>query len=127
MAAEPRNVESDAAPWADDRPVGTVRTAVVVVHGMGEQRPMDTLDGFVKTALHPLSDLFPPTEKKWEYYYSRPAEITGSYEARRYIARPLRTKTEVKQGHAEIYEYHWSYLMTGNRFADLGPTTLRLF
>ncbi|WP_231514549.1 hypothetical protein [Mycobacterium sp. URHB0044] len=127
MAAEPRNVESDAAPWADDRPVGTVRTAVVVVHGMGEQRPMDTLDGFVKTALHPLSDLFPPTDKKWEYYYSRPAEITGSYEARRYIARPLRTKSDVKQGQAEIYEYHWSYLMTGNRFADLGPTTLRLF
>jgi hypothetical protein len=25
----------------------------VIVHGMGEQRPMETLDGFVKTALHP--------------------------------------------------------------------------
>ena len=119
---------ADAA-WADDRPAGTVRTAVVIVHGMGEQRPMDTLDGFVKTALHPLSDLYPTTSRKWDYYYSRPAEITGSYEARRYISRPLTDKAspEPKQGQAEIYEYHWSYLMTGNKFADLGPTTLRLF
>jgi hypothetical protein len=108
--------------------VGKVRTAVVIVHGMGEQRPMETLDGFVKTALHPLSAFY-DTDKKWEYYYSRPAEITDSYEARRYIARPLTdpASAEPKQGQAEIYEYHWSYLMTGNRFADLGPTTLRLF
>jgi hypothetical protein len=119
---------ADAAAWADDRPVGDVRTAVVIVHGMGEQRPMETLDGFVKTALHPLSALYPTTQRKWDYYYSRPAEITGSYEARRYISRPLTDKSsaEPKQGQAEIYEYHWSYLMTGNRFADVVPTTLRL-
>ena len=114
---------------ADDRPTDKVRTAVVVVHGMGEQRPMEMLDGFVKTALHPLSDLYPPTSRKWDYYYSRPAEITGSYEARRYISRPLtdNSSAEPKQGQTEIYEYHWSYMMTGNRFADLGPTAVRLF
>ncbi|WP_242453502.1 hypothetical protein [Mycolicibacterium sp. P9-64] len=129
MAAADQSEGADASAWADDRPTGTVRTAVVIVHGMGEQRPMDTLDGFVKTALHPLSGLYPQTSRTWDYYYSRPAEITGSYEARRYISRPLtdNSSPEPKQGQAEIYEYHWSYLMTGNRFADLGPTTLRLF
>jgi hypothetical protein len=106
----------------------TVTTAVVVVHGMGEQRPMETLDGFVKTALRPR---IVDGEQKWDYYYSRPAEITGSYEARRYIA-PRRADVtgpdgEDIQGQAEIYEYHWSYLMTGNRFADVMPKTLRLF
>jgi hypothetical protein len=128
MAGAEQPAGAEASQWADDRPTGTVRTAVVVVHGMGEQRPMDTLDGFVKTALHPLSAFY-DTERTWDYYYSRPAEITDSYEARRYIARPLTDKSspEPKQGQAEIYEYHWSYLMTGNRFADLGPTTLRLF
>ena len=60
-----------------------VTTAVVVVHGMGEQRPMETLDGFVKTALRPR---IVDGEQKWDYYYSRPAVVTGSYEARRYIA-----------------------------------------
>ena len=30
-----------------------VRTAVIIVHGMGEQVPMETLNGFVRTALAP--------------------------------------------------------------------------
>lgn len=108
----------------------TIRTAVVIVHGMGEQRPMDTLDGFVKMALRPRDV---NGEPKWDYYYSRPAEVTGSYEARRYISRQLGSfmgpdgaPTEPIQGQTEIYEYHWSYLMTGNRFADVMPKTLRL-
>ena len=55
-----------------------VRTAVVVVHGMGEKRPMETFDGFVRTALH-------PHDGKWDYH-PRPAEITDTYEARRFAA-----------------------------------------
>jgi hypothetical protein len=87
---------------------------------------METLDGFVKTALYPH---VVNGEQKWDYYYSRPAEITGSYEARRYIAprrADITTDDGEVQGQAEIYEYHWSYLMTGNRFADVMPKTLRL-
>jgi hypothetical protein len=119
------------AAQAENGSTSKVRTAVVVVHGMGEQLPMETLDGFVKTALRPRSV---DGEQRWDYYYSRPAEITGSYEARRYIAprRPDVTapdgeRTERIQGEVEIYEYHWSFLMTGNRFADVLPKTLRLF
>ena len=91
----------------------TVRTAVVIVHGMGEKHPMETLDGFAKTALRPNAA---EGEKKWDYY-SLPAEITDSYEARRF-AQP--------QAQAEIYEYHWSFLMTANKFAGAMPMTLRL-
>jgi hypothetical protein len=116
MAAETADV---AGGMTDD-----VRTAVVIVHGMGEQRPLDTLDGFVKTALRPRGT---PEEPRWDYYYSRPALITDSYEARRYIARLLGSAEEPVQGQTEIFEYHWSYLMTGNKFADVFPTTLRLF
>jgi hypothetical protein len=91
----------------------TVRTAVVIVHGMGEKHPMETLDGFAKTALRPNAA---EGEKKWDYY-SLPAEITDSYEARRF-AQP--------QAQAEIYECHWSFLMTANKFAGAMPMTLRL-
>ncbi len=122
--------DEDAA-QAETSSANEVRTAVVIVHGMGEQRPMATLDGFVKTALRPRSV---NGEAAWDYFYSRPAVITGSYEARRYIARhlggftaPGGEPTEPIQGNTEIYEYHWSFLMTGNRFADVMPTTLRLF
>ena len=37
MAAEETDAETTSA--------NAVRTAVVIVHGMGEQRPMETLDG----------------------------------------------------------------------------------
>jgi hypothetical protein len=99
-------VEKSGAPTDPDVP-----TAIVFVHGKGETeyRPYETLDGFVKTALDPLGD------KRWAYY-SRPAELTGSYEARVYVAPQ-----------SDIYEYHWQYLMTGSRFAGTVVATLRLF
>lgn len=59
-------------------------------------------------------------------YYSRPALITGSYEARRHLAVELGKSSAPARVHTEIFEYHWSYLMTGNKVGDLVPTTLRL-
>lgn len=54
------------------------RTAVVIVHGMGEHLPLETLDRFVRTALPQVGG-----ERR---YFSRPALVTGSYEARRHLA-----------------------------------------
>lgn len=85
------------------------RTAVVVVHGVGEKRPMETFDGFVRTALH-------PHDGKWDYQ-PRPAEVTDTYEARRYVA----------PGDIEFFEYHWPFLMTAGKYAGVAPTALRLF
>jgi hypothetical protein len=114
-AATPDMPSSPVDDPRDDR-----RTAVVVVHGMGQQRPLDMLKKFVCTALEPLAG-------KWDYYYSRPTEITDSYEARRYIARKINgSNGTLEQGTTEIFEYHWSYLMTGNKFGDLFPSTFRL-
>jgi hypothetical protein len=115
--------EQLVAAQADDfdgqpqKPDDRVRNAVIIVHGMGQQRPLDTLKAFVRTALPPLGG-------GWRYYYSRPATVTKSYEARRYIARPL--VGEPAQPQTEIFEYHWSYMMTGNRLGDLFPSTARL-
>lgn len=95
-----------------------IRTAVVVVHGMGEQRPLETLNRFVRTALAPLGGK--------RIYYSRPARLTGSYEARRHLAIRRGPRDSPAQGQTEIFEYHWSYLLTGNILGDLLPTTARL-
>jgi hypothetical protein len=112
--------ESQPAPAVAGDPRDERRTAVVIVHGMGEQRPLDMLKKFIRTALKPVGG-------KWSYYYSRPTEITDSYEARRYIAREVIAKGgAVEQWGAEVFEYHWSYLMTGNKLADLVPSTFRL-
>jgi len=87
-----------------------MRTAVVVVHGMGEKRPMETFDEFVRTALHANAG-------KWDLL-PRPVEITGSYEARRYSA---------PEHHTEFFEYHWRFLLTADKFAGVAPTALRVF
>jgi hypothetical protein len=87
------------------------RTAVVLVHGMGEKRPMETLDDFAKTALGPRST---QGETTWDYY-PLPAEITDTYEARRFAS-----------AQAEIYEYHWPYLMTADKYVGAMPMALRL-
>jgi hypothetical protein len=96
---------------ADDRPINEVRTAVVFVHGLFERRPLENLDAFAKTALDPSRP-----------YYARPAEMTDSYEARRYVSPGSDGQVEV-----ELFEYHWSFHVTGNRHAGLMPAALRLF
>ena len=101
-----------------------VRTAVVIVHGMGEQVPMETVNQFVRTAL-PRSGR--PPERR---YFSRPDQVAGSYEARRLVAYPQAFAPTADDprvhDHFDFYEYHWSYKMTGNRLADFLPTLWRL-
>lgn len=98
------------------------RTAVVVVHGMGEQLPMETLNRLVRSALPKTPD--ETSEEPYRHYYSRDASISDSFEARRYLA-PGHADPPV-YGQTEFFEYHWAYKMTGNRIGDFLPTALRL-
>ena len=87
---------------------------------MGEQRPLETLNGFVRTALDP-GDAESPE------FFSRPDEVTDSYESRRYLSRrlPLKGEPEIR-AQTEVFEYHWAHLMQGNRLQDLWPTARRM-
>jgi hypothetical protein len=96
-----------------------VRQAVVIVHGMGEQKPNDTLRGFIAAAL-------PSTPKAEGGYHSRPDKVTDSYEARRFLAPRYAPGGEEKNAQTEFYEYHWSHLMQGNRLDDMWATTRRI-
>ncbi|MEO6501038.1 MAG: hypothetical protein ABIQ09_03915 [Jatrophihabitantaceae bacterium] len=110
--------EPDVAAGLVEDDESTVRTAIVIVHGMGEQLPSETLYRFVKTAL-------PKIDYK-RHYFSRPADVTDSFEARRCLAyRPYGADQSV-YGQTEFFEYHWSYLMTDNKLSDLAATTRRL-
>lgn len=100
-------------------------TAVVLVHGLGEKRPMEILDGFTKTALTPHATEGEPT---WQFYF-RPVVVTDSYEARCYSTRPEQASDpgDTDHGHTDIYEYNWSFLATNLRSAGFGATASRLF
>jgi hypothetical protein len=91
-----------------------IKQAVVIVHGMGEQRPGDTVNGFVHAGL-------PPDDQGRRGYYSRPDTVSNSYEARRLLAPAGPTHL-----HTEFFEYHWAHLMQGNRLDDLWPTFRRM-
>lgn len=82
------------------------KQALVVIHGMGEQRPVETLNRF--------SRVITPEDLT---FYSKVDRLTESFEARRHLIPPqsgLGTQTE-------IYEYHWAHLMQGNKLGDLVP------
>ena len=86
-----------------------VRQAVVVIHGIGEQRPMDTLRGFVEAVLE-------PDEKRRRKYRSKPDAMSGLLETRclqaprnRGAGRPL----------TDFYEYYWAHHMEGSTYAQV--------
>lgn len=100
----------------------SVRQAVVVVHGMGEQLPLSTLTRFVDTALRPKN------AQGDRIYYSRPESVTGSYESRRFLAPRFPPQQDRDEWHAQtdFFEYHWADKMQGNRLDDLWPTFRRM-
>ncbi len=96
------------------------RQAVLVIHGMGEQRPLETLDGFVGAVVSQFAE-------GNRAYYSHPDRASGSFEARRYIIPPIYDEDDPDfRPQTELFEYHWSHLMTGNRIDDLAGTMRRI-
>lgn len=96
-----------------------VRQAVVIVHGMGEQRPLEMLNSFIDAAIPSKDKTIPGTD--YPVYYSTPDDISNSYEARRYLAQ----RTD-KYAQTEFFEYHWSHLMQGNKLSDIWTIFVRI-
>ncbi|HEX6474849.1 MAG TPA: hypothetical protein VF114_07155 [Candidatus Limnocylindria bacterium] len=96
-----------------------VRQAVVIVHGMGEQRPLETLNEFIGAAL--AAD-----DGGKRLFYSRPDQVVDSYESRRYLAPAAHDSTGEIRAQTEFFEYHWAHLMQGNRLDDLWPAFRRM-
>ncbi|MFT4744252.1 MAG: hypothetical protein ACI9AD_000091 [Nitriliruptoraceae bacterium] len=95
------------------------RRAILVVHGMGEQRPLDTLDRLAHAVLSEY-------DEDHRQYLSRPTLIGDSYEARRYIIPGIYDDPVHARPQTDLFEYHWSPLMTGNRLDDLIGTLRRI-
>ena len=95
------------------------KQAVVIVHGMGEQRPMDTLRGFVRAVWETDPAMsrngLPNPASTW----SKPDDRTGSLELRRITTRestagggwPDRVRTD-------FYELYWADLTAGSTWAQ---------
>ena len=73
------------------------RQAVILIHGIGEQRPMDTLRGFIDA-------IIARDENGDARYYSKFDADSDNFELRRLITRSARPRTE-------FYEFYWAHLM----------------
>ncbi|WP_419794998.1 lipase family protein [Pseudomonas palleroniana] len=82
-----------------------MKQAVVVIHGIGEQRPMDTLHGFVD-AMIPAN-----TPDAKPFYWSKPDRLSRNFDLR-VLKSPGRTSTD-------FYEYYWAHKMQGTKLGHL--------
>ncbi|MBJ2287068.1 hypothetical protein JFT66_23265 [Pseudomonas sp. MF6755] len=82
-----------------------MKQAVVVIHGIGEQRPMDTLRGFVE-AMIPTDT---PDDKP--LYWSKPDRLSRNFDLR-VLKSSGRTSTD-------FYEYYWAHKMQGTKLGHL--------
>jgi pimeloyl-ACP methyl ester carboxylesterase len=108
---------TSGAPPVRDKPK---KQAVVLIHGIGEQRPMETLWQLV----HTVWTSVPREDGRSRAVYSEPDEISGIFELRR-----LSTNENMHGKRTDFFEYYWAHLMHGNRFghvvAWLGRLALR--
>lgn len=90
-----------------------LKQAFVIIHGMGEQRPMDTLRNFVKAVW--TTD----EEVKFELSsgpssFSKPDHVARSFELRRL------TTTKGRDGKcSDFFEFYWAHLLQGTSMGHL--------
>lgn len=86
------------------------KQAVLLIHGIGEQRPMESLRSFVHavwtTASGGLHQNYPGANAHW----SKPYKLSESFELRR-----LTTPENAEGIRTDFFELYWAHLMHGNR------------
>lgn len=87
--------------------------AVLIIHGIGEQRPMDTLRSFVRAVWTTDTSLHrdhPQGASCW----SKPYELSQNFELRRL------TTAENKAGlKTDFFEFYWAHLMQGTKVSHV--------
>jgi hypothetical protein len=89
-----------------------MKQAVVLIHGIGEQVPMDTLRGFVEAVWIRDSSLRwtnAPSEA-----WSKPDEMSRNFELRR-----LTTAKNREGVQTDFFEFYWAHLMEGTRLSHV--------
>lgn len=82
------------------------KQAVVLIHGIGEQVPMDTLRGFVRAVWTDDASLRNPNVPG--QVWSKPDNVSRNYELRR-----LTTAETKNDRRTDFFEFYWADLMEG--------------
>jgi hypothetical protein len=98
------------------------KQALILVHGMGEQVPMETLKGFVDTMwihdtdIDARGDRDPPAQGNPIWW--KPDPSTGSYELSRITTREGHQGTRIGP-RTDFFEFYWADLTEVNTLAQL--------
>lgn len=91
------------------------KQAVVLVHGMGEQIPMDTIRGFVTTVWELDEEISANGLANPSKVWSKPDDRTGSLELRRITTRESVASAAFRKGvRTDFYELYWADLTAGS-------------
>ncbi|MEP3427412.1 MAG: hypothetical protein ABJN98_01930 [Roseibium sp.] len=94
-----------------------MKQAIVILHGMGEQVPMSTLNSFVHAVWTTDDSLVdqdkpnPNTGSARDGYasWAKPDNRNNSTELRR-----VTTEQDASGNYTDFYEYYWAHMMQGN-------------
>lgn len=109
------DIRDDPEAEAEDR-TRLKRQAVVIVHGMGEQKPMDTIRGFVKAVWSDDISLVP-------FYNRRTDPETGGVISKSWVTpdkhisshelRRITTPADINKRMTDFYEIYWADITQG--------------
>ncbi len=99
------------------------KQAVLLIHGIGEQKPMATLHSFVKTVWTRNFNLHNQHARDPSKVWHKPDFLSGSFELRR-----LTTPRNRKGVRTDFYEFYWAHMMSGTEVGHvLGWFSFLLF
>lgn len=95
------------------------RNAVVVIHGIGDPRPMDTLRNFVAAVQNCLGKQ--DVAELRSVIRSKPDKMDRGFET-----RMLRLSRSRKRAATDFYEFYWAHHMKDNKFSDFSAWIYKL-
>ncbi len=84
------------------------RQAVIVIHGIGEQKPMDTLREFVQEIAPEIDN---SNKRK---FFNKPDTFSGLFELRR-----MTSNLHADSFKTDYFEYYWAHNMQNNKISDV--------
>jgi hypothetical protein len=117
---------SQTTPGATDRQVNArpvssfPKQAIAVIHGMGEQMPMDTIKSFVRAVWETDPEITAKDLPNPAAVWSKPDLRTGSCELRRITTRESRHSDMFPRGvRSDFYELYWADLSGGSTWSQV--------
>jgi hypothetical protein len=95
------------------------KRAVVIIHGIGDQMPMQTLRSFVDAVWSTDKNL---TDHGTRRAWTKPDTMSRNLELRRITTTEDKTRIRT-----DFYEFYWAHMMRGTRFSDVIWWMKRLF